>query len=78
MSAAQELDAQMRVVDSDSEMQKIHESLLLTSERLNLLVYERYCDGDISAEQLQKIYALMSSWADQFNRLIESLRGARG
>lgn len=53
---------------------KVEEHFLFALRELDEALYEKYCQGEISVEELQKTYEELRLWSQQAETLISRLK----
>ena len=56
----------------NKEVQQSEDSILHLGQELTERVYERYASGEITSEQMQKIYQMLAKWTKLSEKLLDS------
>ena len=57
----------------NKQIQESEDSILQLGQVLTERVYERYASGEITSEQMQKIYQMLAKWTKLSEKLLNSV-----
>ena len=61
------------ITDKHQTLNTIETEMLHTMTLIDEVVYERYCSGELSFEQLQEFYSLAKEWSIESEKLLTLL-----
>lgn len=59
--------------DTTDNRDKIEDIFLFTAQEVSEKSYEKYINGEISQEDLQKVYKLLSNWSINSEKILNLL-----